>query len=109
MREDEDFRRHADETLTSLYRALVSASEDYDFKATYNARSITLELGKGRSKIVVSPHAAARQVWVSAHHKSYKLEWDVVQNTFVLGSTGQTLKELIEEAISRQVGEDVTL
>jgi len=109
MREDEEFRRHTDESLTSLYRALVSASEDYEFKADYKAGSITLELGRGRVKIVVSPHATAGQVWVSAHPKSYKLEWDVVQNTFVLGATGQTLKELIEEAISRQVGEDVTL
>jgi len=109
MREAEEFRKHSEEALTHLYRALVSASEDYEFEADYKAGSITLELGKERTKVVVSPHAAAGQLWVSAHRKSYKLDWDVVQNTFVLGSTGQTLKELIEEAISRQVGEDVTL
>jgi len=50
-----------------------------------------------------------RQIWVSAHAKSYKLDWDIVENSFVHVESGQSLRQLIEKAISKQLGEEVTL
>jgi frataxin-like iron-binding protein CyaY len=50
-----------------------------------------------------------RQIWVSAHSKSYKLDWDAGRDTFVLSATGQSLTDLLGEAITQQIGEEVTL
>jgi CyaY protein len=58
---------------------------------------------------VVSPNSPVRQIWVSAHSKSFKLDWDPAQNAFVLPETGESLKQLIEGAVSRQLGEPVEL
>jgi hypothetical protein len=46
---------------------------------------------------------------VSALAKSYKLDWDIVENTFVHVESGDTLKGLIEKAISKQLHEEVSL
>jgi len=61
------------------------------------------------AKFVVSPNAPVRQIWVSALAKSYKLDWDIVENSFVHVETGDSLKTLIEKAISKQLNEEVSL
>ena len=33
---------------------------------------------------MVSPNAPVRQIWVSAHSKSFKLDWDAAKEAFVL-------------------------
>jgi len=37
------------------------------------------------------------------------LDWDIVENSFVHVESGQSLRELIEKAISKQLGEEVNL
>jgi hypothetical protein len=37
------------------------------------------------------------------------LDWDTVQSTFVLAGTGQTLTGLIQDAVTKQLGEEVSL
>jgi hypothetical protein len=46
---------------------------------------------------------------VSANNKSYKLDWDIVENAFVHPESGDSLKVLVEKAISKQMGEEVNL
>jgi hypothetical protein len=40
-----------------------------------------------------------RQIWVSAHVQSFKLDWDAGRAAFVLAGTGESLEELIAGAI----------
>ena len=107
--DEQEFRRHADDALTKLYRVLTDASDDYGFDADLQDGAITIELDDPPGKFVISPNTPARQVWVAARSKSYKLDWDEVQSTFVLGETGPTLKTLVEEALGKHIGEEVNL
>ena len=109
MKDVIDFPKHADDALSSLYQVLVQASEDYDFEVDLSDGALTVEFERPPAKFVVSSNSPVRQIWISARSKSYKLGWDVVQNTFVLASTDQTLTEVMEEALSEQIGEDVLL
>jgi frataxin-like iron-binding protein CyaY len=61
------------------------------------------------AKFVVSPNAPVRQIWVSALTKSFKLDWDAARKAFVLPHNGQTLKNLMGEVITLQLGEAVEL
>jgi iron donor protein CyaY len=92
-----------------LYRRLASASDEFDFEADFNSGALAIEFEAPPAKFVVSPNAPVQQIWVSAHSKSFKLDWDTVQSTFVLTSSGQTLVELIADAIGQQLGEEVVL
>jgi iron donor protein CyaY len=107
--DEQEFKKHADVALTKLQRALTDASDEYNFESDFNSGALTIEFENAPAKFVVSPNAPVRQIWVSAHAKSYKLDWDEVASSFVLVSTGQTLKELIEERLTRQLGREVNL
>jgi iron donor protein CyaY len=109
MMEEQDFKKRADEALTGLHRALIGAADDYGFDVDFNAGALGIEFEDPPTKFVVSPNTPVRQIWVSAHAKSYKLDWDIVENSFVHIESGDTLKELIEKAISKQLKEEVSL
>ena len=83
--DDQEFKTRADVALDSLYKRL------------------------SKGKFVVSPNAPVRQIWVSAHSKSFKLNWDDAREAFVLRETGQNLEEMIAGAIGKHLGEEVTL
>ena len=109
MMDEQEFRKHADEALHTLHRALVAAADDYGFDVDFNSVALGIEFEDPPAKFVVSPNAPVRQIWVSALAKSYKLDWDVVENAFVHTESGDTLKELIERVISKQLKEEVSL
>jgi iron donor protein CyaY len=108
MLDDQDFRLKADECLSRLHSSLAAASDEHDFETDYGG-ALTVEFEDPPAKFVVSPNAPVRQIWVSAHSKSFKLAWDPGRSDFVLPESGQTLKELIEDALSRQLGESIKL
>ena len=107
--DEQEFRRKADDAMSGLYRALNDAADDYGFEVDNQAGAISIEFETPKGRFVISPNAPVRQVWVSAHSKSYKLDWDSVENTFVYGPERQSLKRLIAAAISKQLGEEVDL
>jgi iron donor protein CyaY len=107
--DDQEFKKLADESLSSLYKKLATASDDAEFDVDFNAGALAIEFENPPAKFVISPNAPVSQIWVSAHSKSYKLDWDSVEGSFVLPGTGQTLTELIQEALGKQLGEEVSL
>ena len=109
MIDEQDFKKKADEALTTLSRDLIAASDDYGFEVDFNAGALGIEFDEPQGKFVISPNAPVRQIWVSANNKSYKLDWDIVENSFVHTESGDSLKELVEKAVSKYFGEEVSL
>ena len=109
MIDEQKFKKLADDALNLLNRDLIAASDDYGFEVDFNAGALGVEFEDPPAKFVISPNAPVRQIWVSANNKSYKLDWDVVENAFVHAESGDSLKILVEKAISKQMGEEVNL
>ena len=107
--DDQDFAKCAEQALDDLYRRLSASAEAHDFEVDFNAGALAIEFDEPPGKFVVSPNSPVRQIWVSAHSKSFKLDWDASRNAFVMPGTGQTLPELIAEAVGKQIGEQVAL
>ena len=107
MIDEAKFRQAADGALESLFKALTRAGDSFEFEADMNNGALTVEFDDPPAKFVVSPNAPVRQIWVSAHSKSFKLDWDEASAAFVLG--GATLAELMGQQISTQLGEEVVL
>jgi iron donor protein CyaY len=107
--DDQEFQKRADEELNSLYRKLSKASDKAEFEADFNSGALAIEFEEPPAKFVISPNSPVRQIWVSAHSKSFKLDWDTARSAFVLPDTGQTLAELIGSAIGQQLGEEILL
>lgn len=106
---EQDFKNRADEALTLLNRALIGAADDYGFEVDFNSGALGIEFEDPPAKFVVSPNAPVRQIWVSALSKSYKLDWDIVENAFVHVESGDSLKVLMEKVIGKQLGDEVAL
>jgi len=109
MLDEQSFPLRCDEAIEALYRSLLAAAEDHDLEADMNNGALTVEFEEPPGKFVVSPNAPVRQIWVSAHSKSFKLEWNEERATFVLPDSGEDLKAMMGKAISQQLGESVTL
>lgn len=106
--DEQAFRLHADDALDDLFRALTAPS-DVPFEADLNNGALTIEFDDSPAKFVVSPNSPVRQIWVSALTTSFKLDWDESRNAFVLPATARTLRQLIGDVISQQLGETIEL
>lgn len=107
MMDDREFQTRASEALEDLYNRLGRAGEEHDFEADFNAGALAIEFEEPPAKFVVSPNAPVKQIWVSAHMKSHKLDWDPARGAFAVN--GQTLVELIADAVSKQLGTSLKL
>lgn len=107
--DEQEFKTRSDEALDRLYKKLSKASDQYDFEPDFNAGALAIEFEEPKAKFVVSPNTPVRQIWVSAHSKSFKLDWDPVKHAFVLPETEQTLDDLIRSAIEQHIGQSVAL
>ena len=103
MLTDQQFQQESSDSLERLYRRLGSASEDYDFDVEMNGGALTVEFEDPPERFVVSPNSPVKQIWVSAHVQSFKLDWAPEAGSFVLAATGQTLDELMEAAIQKRL------
>lgn len=106
--EDSEFRQQCDQALESLFAALSRAADTHGFDVDRNAGAITVDF-EGGVRFVISPNAPVRQIWVSAMNRSHKLGWDPARSAFVQADSGLTLRQLLSDVISRQLGEPVSL
>lgn len=107
--DEQEFKTKCDNALQDLYRKLSAASDSYNFEPDFNSGALSIEFEEPKGRFVISPNTPVRQIWVSAHSKSFKLDWDPRTNAFVLPETGDTLEQLIGKAIGQQLSERVTL
>jgi CyaY protein len=109
MMDEQEFKNRADAALEALYKRLSAASDEFEFEPDFNSGALAVEFDEPKGKFVVSPNAPVRQIWVSAHSRSFKLDWDDGRQAFVLTDTGQSLTELMSSVIAQQIGQEVTL
>jgi frataxin-like iron-binding protein CyaY len=107
--EEPEFRKHAGEALTSLQRDLMLAGDDYGFQSSLNGGTITITFHRHHGAFTVTGDPNTGQVKLLAGARTYKLDWDIVENAFVHTETSQSLKDLVEQAISKHVKQDVQL
>lgn len=107
--DEQEFKNRADAALEALYKKLSAASDEFEFEPDFNSGALAIEFDQPKAKFVVSPNTPVRQIWVSAHSRSFKLDWDNPRQAFVLPDTGQSLNELISSVIGQQIGEEVAL
>lgn len=103
MIDENAFRKHADAALESLKQSLIAAEESAEIEVEDQGGALHVSFEDG-SRFVISPNAAARQVWISALATSFKLDWVNSDEDFVLARTGEALKPLVARLINQQLG-----
>ena len=100
---DQEFRLKSDYALDEARASLMplADTEGFDLEIQDGVLEIIFE-EPTRTKFVVSPNAPARQVWVSAMAKGYKLAWSPDAAAFALD--GETLPALLDRLIRQFLG-----
>lgn len=106
---DQEFQQIADAAMNELDRALEQAADEHGFEVDMAGGALSVEFEDPRARFIVSPNSPVRQIWVSALTKSFKLDFDAAQKTFVLKETGQTLSQLMSSVIGQHLGDAVDL
>lgn len=101
--EEQQFHQQASQALENLNNRLGQAADNFEFDVDLNAGALVVEFEDPKERFVVSPNAPVRQIWVSAHVQSYKLDWDAGRQAFILDRTGETLDDLIASAIRKRI------
>jgi iron donor protein CyaY len=110
MSNENEFRGHATEAIEELEERLIPVSEDHDFEVESGGGMLTLIFEEpSATRFIISPNAAARQIWVSALSTSFKFDWDNEERTFVLDKTHESMNKVIGDLISRHLGETIVL
>ena len=97
---EQEFRLAADRALNDLQRHLAPLVErgDCDVEPGGGVLQILFD-DPGGTKFVVSPHAPARQIWVSAMSRGHRLSWNPHREVFAL-DTGESLVELVSRLVA---------
>jgi len=100
---ESEFRSRCDDAFDRLNRALGVVAEQYDAEILLQNNVLSIEIEEPNpGKIVISPQAPTRQVWISAQSTSFKLDW--TGSAFVLPATGETLNVLVGRLVGEQLG-----
>src|SRR5215471_19985903 len=99
---ESEFRTRCDEALERLNRALDVVAENYDAEIMFQNGVLSIEIEEPNAgKIVISPQAPTRQIWISAQSTSFKLDWNA--STFVFPATSETLNQLVGRLVGEQL------
>jgi CyaY protein len=100
---ESEFRSRCDQAFDQLNRALGVVAEQHDVEILFQNNVLSIEVEEPNpGKIVISPQAPTRQIWISAQSTSFKLDWS--GSAFVFPATGETLNELVGRLTGEQLG-----
>lgn len=100
---ESEFRSRCDEAFDQLNRALGPVADEHDIEVLLQNNVLSIEIeDPNPGKIVISPQAPTRQIWISAQAKSFKLDWS--GDAFVLAATGESLRRLVGRLVGEQIG-----
>src|SRR5262245_12791917 len=100
---ESEFRSRCDAAFDHLNRALGVVAEQYDAEILLQNNVLSIEVeDPNPGKIVISPQAPTRQIWISAQATSFKLDWS--GSAFVFPATGETLNQLVGRLTGEQLG-----
>jgi CyaY protein len=100
---ESEFRSRSDEAFNKLNRALGVVAEQHDVEILFQNNVLSIEIeDPSPGKIVISPQAPTRQIWISAQSTSFKLDWS--DSNFVLPATSETLNQLVGRLVGEQLG-----
>ena len=98
-----EFRTRCDAALNRINRSLDPVIDEHDIEVNLQNGVLTIEVSEpDPGKIVISPQAPTRQIWISAQSTSFKLDWS--GDAFTLPSTGESLDLLVGRLVGEQLG-----
>jgi iron donor protein CyaY len=98
----------AKKRLVELEDLLLALDEELNIDCELVDTKMTVSIAKPKAQWVISTNSGAKQIWMAALTKSWKLDEDG-KGGFVLKDSGQSLKEVVSHCLTQQLGKKIEL
>ena len=105
---EEKYFADARKRLAELEDALLALDEALGVDCELVDTKMTVTIAQPKAQWVISTNSGAKQIWIAALTKSWKLDEDG-KGGFVLKETGQSLKQVLEHCLSSHFGRKIAL
>lgn len=103
MLDEQEFRRSVEAALEGLKRHLIEREEEGGFEAEEQNGVLHVLFEDPPAKFVITPNMPVHQIWISALSTSFKLDWDLKMEKFILPKTGEPLVTLVDRLIAEHL------
>jgi len=94
--------------LAELEDALLALDEELNIDCELVDTKMTVSIAKPKAQWVISTNSGAKQIWIAALTKSWKLDEDG-KGGFVLKETGQSLEDVVAYCLTQHFGKKIAL
>lgn len=103
---ESEFNQRIDDTLLELEEAIDASGTDIDYENVSGILTLTFANG---SQVIVNRQTPARQLWVAAKNGGHHFDFDEASGAWLRDRDKASLMHVLEEILSTQAGEKVTL
>jgi CyaY protein len=106
--DEKEFAERCQQELALIEAAIETAAEESDIDFEVQGGILEIECADG-SKVIVSPHAIAREIWVAAKSGGFHFRYDASVSGWVDTRTGEALRRRLVEILKQQGQVDLQL
>ena len=99
--DDKEFAERCQQELAVIEAAVELAAETADIDFETQGGILEVECADG-SKVIVSPHAIAKEIWVAAKSGGFHFRYDVSTGSWIDTRAGDTLRSRLVEILKQQ-------
>ena len=99
--DEKEFTERCQQELALIEAAVEAAADTSDIDFETQGGILEIECADG-SKIIVSPHAIAKEIWVAAKSGGFHFRYDHAANHWVDTRTGESLRGRLVEILKQQ-------
>lgn len=99
--DEKEFAAHCQQELALIEAAVEAAADESDIDFEMQGGILEVECADG-SKVIISPHAIAKEIWVAAKSGGFHFRYDPVVGHWVDTRTGEALRARLVEILKQQ-------
>ena len=99
--DDKEFATRCQAELVVIEAAVEAAAEDAEIDFEMQGGSLEIECADG-TKVIVSPHAIAKEIWVAAKSGGFHFRYDAAKDQWVDTRTGEAFRSRLVEILKQQ-------
>lgn len=105
---DKEFAERCQQELTFIEAAVETLSDAADIDFEMQSGILEIECADG-SKVIISPHMIAKEIWVAAKSGGFHFRYDAATGGWVDTRSGEALHARLVEILKQQGQVDLNL
>jgi CyaY protein len=99
--DDKEFAARCQQEIAMVEAAVEAAADDSDIDFEMQEGILEIECADG-SKVIVSPHAIAKEIWVAAKSGGFHFRFDAATERWIDTRSGDSLRARLVEILKQQ-------